>query len=119
MRTKSEKKFADLVISMIVNSPDSNEDKTKRLKAFFNNHSYYYENFCYNAYAMTTLPGTNILSIDDNGVSHVNLKALAPERKYYDVLILNEYSPACGDVIMHIEAALNHLDELLCAETVC
>ena len=118
MRTKSEKKFTGLVISMIMSSHDSHEDKIKRLKSFFNNHSYYYENLCYNTYAMTMLPGTNILSIDDNGVSYVNLKELVPERKYYDILVLNEYSPVCGDVIMHIEAALSHLDELLGAETV-
>lgn len=118
MKTRSEKKFTDLVIAMIMNSHDSNDNKTKRLKAFFNNHSYYYENLCYNIYSMSTFPGTNILSIDDNGVSYVNLKALQTERKYYDILVLNEYTPACGDIIMHVEAALSHLHDLLNAETV-
>ena len=116
MKTRSEKKYADLVISMIMNSNQSLAEKEKSVKNFFINHSYYYENLCYNTYYLTMLPGTNVLTIDEQGISHVNLKDRNPEMRYYDILILNEFSPYCGDVIMHIDVALNHLYDLVRAE---
>lgn len=116
MKTRSEKKFDDLVISMIMNSEISNEAKTERLKLFFKDHSFYYENLCYNVYYLSLLPGTNVLTIDDFGVSYVNLKEAIPERKYYEILVLNDLTPASSDIIMHIDTALNQLYELVHAK---
>lgn len=118
LKTRSEKKFADLVISMIMNSSKDIKEKEQCIKKFFNDHSYYYENLCYNTYYLTLLPGTNVLSIDDMGLSYVNLKNKEPGKIYYDVLVLNEFSPNCGDVIMHIDLALSHLHDLVYAERV-
>lgn len=116
MKTRSEKKFTDLVISMIMNSNQSTQAKEERMKKFFNEHSYYYENLCYNVYYLTMLQGTNVLTVDELGVSYVNLKTKDPQKKYYDILVLNDYSPYCSDVIMHIDIALNHLYELTHAD---
>lgn len=98
---------------MIMRSQKSDQEKEALIKTFFSHHSYYYENLCYNVYYLSMLPGTNVLTIDEAGVSHINLVTKEPSKKYYDVLILNEFSPSCNDVIMHIDAALNHLYELL------
>lgn len=113
MKTRSEKKYADLVISMIMNSDRNIKEKEEAIKAFFNDHSYFYENLCYNVYYLTLLPGTNVLTIDEVGLSYVNLKTRDPEKHYYDILVLNEFSPNCGDVIMHIDLALSHLYDLI------
>ena len=103
---------------MIMNSNRILAEKEQNVKNFFINHSYYYENLCYNVYYLTLLPGTNVLTIDERGISYVNLKERNPEMRYYDILVLNEFSPSCGDVIMHIDVALNHLYDLVRAENV-
>ena len=119
MRTRSEKKYTDLVISMIMSSNKTIAEKEKSIKSFFNNHSYYYENLCYNVYYLTMLPGTNMLTIDEQGVTHVNLRVRDPQTTYYDILTLNEFTPSCSDVIMHIDVALNHLYDLVNHKQVC
>lgn len=118
MKTLSEKKYTDLVVSMIMNSDKSNKEKEEALKTFLNDHSYLYENLCYNVYYLTLLPGTNVLTIDEIGLSYINLKTRDIEKHYYDILVLNEFSPNCGDVIMHIDLALSHLHDLICSEKV-
>ena len=119
MKTRSEKKYSDLVISMIMSSGKNNTEKTANMKSFFNNHSYYYENLCYNVYHLSLLPGTNTLTIDEQGITYVNLNSKDPDKRYFDILVLNEFTPSCSDVIMHIDIALNHLYEMIQAEQPC
>lgn len=111
--TGNEKKYIDLIATMIMQSNKSDEEKTERIKSFLKNHIYCYENFCFDIYRLTTLPGTNVLTLDDSGISYVNLTEKDPQKKYYDVLVFNEYTPYCGDIIMHVDVALKHLDKLL------
>ena len=119
LKTRSEKKFTDLVISMIMKSNKSMEEKEKCIKSFFNNHSYYYENMCYNVYHLTLLPGTNVLTIDEQGVTHINIQKKDPDMDYFDILTLNEFTPHCSDVIMHIDVALSHLYDLVKSKQSC
>lgn len=112
MKTKSEKKYVDLMISMIMHSDDSIEEKERRMKIFFNNHSYFYDNLCDNIYSLLFMSGTNVLTVDDEGNSYVNLHHKKQGKRYYDVLVLNEYSPFCSDVVMLVDLALNYLSEV-------
>lgn len=116
LKTKTEKNYADIVLTMIMNSADSIEKKERKIKTFFNNQSYYYDNLCDNIYSMIVMKGTNVLTVDELGNSYVNLENRRADKKYYDVLVLNEFSPLCGDVIVLIELALNHLYDLTRAE---
>lgn len=113
LNTGNEKKYIDLTVTLIMKSNRSIDEKTECIKSFLNNHTYCYENFCFNVYRLTQMPGTNVLTIDDSGISYVNLTTKDPAKKYYDILTLNEYSPCCSDIIMHVEVALNHLQELM------
>lgn len=114
--TKEEKRFIGLIIDAILKN--YNEGKIDSVKEFFWSAENRYACLCDNIYLMITLPGESRLFVAINGESFVNTIPRGYSIPLFEALTINEFSPACNDIIMYIEVVLDHLQKQISSSQV-
>ena len=116
MKTQQEKHYQKLIINMIEHQYYGKiEIKEQKLFDFFENEEQYYEIFCDFVYAFIKNKDTQLLTIDDNGKSYIDLHNKMPEHYYFDVLNSNDRCNDCKseELIYYIDLALNRMEVMM------
>ncbi len=112
MKTVHEQKFERLIHSIIDLMAKTEEEKSFLTEQFDQNSGICYDCFCDVIYYISrSSGGSNTLSIDEQGKSHLNIRNKNNEHLYFDVMTLEDPVPLYEDIVLYIDIALNELEK--------
>ena len=111
-KTVFQEKFNHSVVTALLFSTLSEDDKETKLQSFINEAEERYDLFCDNILQMlankNTSQETNVLYLTIDGFSFASNATLEQQPSCVPVLTVNQYSPHCPDILAYIEIALCH-----------
>lgn len=111
-QTFYQRQFYDSIVTALLFSSLSSNDKERKLQEFVNEAEERYDMLCDNITRLLankeTSSETNILYLTVDGFSFVSNFTFEQEPFCVPVLIINRYSPQCPDIAAYVEVALCH-----------